>query len=263
MADRDEQFTADGTWRATMTAFKLNFFFYKAIGTSIVVHHKEQRRSGLFGWWGPFVDTWIERPADGIRIINTYAGPTARQAEALGLGECSARQQQSLDCRLWAVGIGVSVTYDAPLGGFPPNPTPTPGATILDVRAVRGIGMVGVAGESLSLVVDAGPFPPGSQGSGLSGEPTRLGFGSRISCVDVSGNGRITAVGGVGEDGSAWRLSLGAAVAAVEAGLSFYVERPEGDRVAVIVAVSAKGRRYLKTEADGDVPNNLLALPSC
>jgi hypothetical protein len=31
----------------------------------------------------------------------------------------------------------------------------------------------------------------------------------------------------------------------------------------VIIAVSPFGNRYLKTEADGEHPNNLLALPEC
>jgi hypothetical protein len=42
----------------------------------------------------------------------------------------------------------------------------------------------------------------------------------------------------------------------------FYVERPEGHRVWVIVA-EREGREYLKTEIDGERPDNLLALPAC
>ena len=43
----------------------------------------------------------------------------------------------------------------------------------------------------------------------------------------------------------------------------FVVERPPGHRVNVIIAQSAYGNLYLKTEADGEHPNNLLALPEC
>ncbi|MHB1957873.1 MAG: DUF3892 domain-containing protein [Acidobacteriaceae bacterium] len=43
---------------------------------------------------------------------------------------------------------------------------------------------------------------------------------------------------------------------------NFYVERPEGHRVKVIVAVH-EGRKYIKTEADGEKPDNLLSLPHC
>ena len=42
----------------------------------------------------------------------------------------------------------------------------------------------------------------------------------------------------------------------------FYVERPEGHRVWVIVA-EREGREYLKTEADGERPDNLLSQPDC
>ena len=52
-------------------------------------------------------------------------------------------------------------------------------------------------------------------------------------------------------------------IARIESGESFYVERPEGDRVEVVIATSRAGNKYLKTVADGDVPNNLLALPEC
>ena len=43
---------------------------------------------------------------------------------------------------------------------------------------------------------------------------------------------------------------------------SFYVERPAGHRVRVIVATRL-GVEYLKTEADGEQPDNLLTLPEC
>ncbi|MDP8217161.1 MAG: DUF3892 domain-containing protein [Candidatus Theseobacter exili] len=36
-----------------------------------------------------------------------------------------------------------------------------------------------------------------------------------------------------------------------------------GSVVNVIVAVSKYGNKYLKTEADGEEPNNLLSLPEC
>jgi hypothetical protein len=43
---------------------------------------------------------------------------------------------------------------------------------------------------------------------------------------------------------------------------SFYVERPAGHRVWVVVAPHER-HRYIKTEADGEIPNNLLSLPEC
>lgn len=43
----------------------------------------------------------------------------------------------------------------------------------------------------------------------------------------------------------------------------FYVKRPTGDRVWLVTAVSRFGNKYVKTERDGDEPNNLLSLPEC
>jgi Protein of unknown function (DUF3892) len=91
---------------------------------------------------------------------------------------------------------------------------------------------------------------------------------ARISCINktdrYAADERIRAVGGVNPDGGNWKLGLDDAIAGVENGTySFYVERPAGDAVEVVVAVSARGRKYLKTVADGDQPNNLLSLPEC
>lgn len=171
MAGQDEKVTPDGMWMATMGAFQISAFFYKAIGTKVDVFHKEQRHSGPFGWWGPLVDKWVPANADSITITNTYFGATAAQANAFGLGNCPppgtpSGARPSLDCRLWAVGIGINLTYDQPLGlsgpgpgGLPPNPSPSPGA-ILDVRAVSGKGMVTIGNTTLFLSVQSAGFPP-------------------------------------------------------------------------------------------------------
>ena len=73
---------------------------------------------------------------------------------------------------------------------------------------------------------------------------------------------RIASVGGIA-NGQYWQLSLDQAIQAIESGFVFYVEQPAGDRVNVVIARSQRGKRYLKTVADGDEPNNLLALPEC
>lgn len=90
----------------------------------------------------------------------------------------------------------------------------------------------------------------------------------RIECINktdrMNPHERIQSVGGRNEDGSNWKMSQQAAVDSIENGTyAFYVERPQGDRVEVIVAVSQYGNKYLKTTADGDQPNNLLSLPEC
>lgn len=91
---------------------------------------------------------------------------------------------------------------------------------------------------------------------------------ARISCINKTDRHsaweRIRTVGGVNNDGTRWRLTTSEAISGIETGkYSFYVERPAGDRVQVIVSKSAAGNKYLKTASDGDQPNNLLSLPEC
>lgn len=90
----------------------------------------------------------------------------------------------------------------------------------------------------------------------------------QISCVNKSDrynpHERIRFVGGLNADGTRWKLSEQDAMDGMVSGKwRFYVERPPAHRVYVVIASSAYGHRYLKTEADGEQPNNLLALPEC
>ena len=90
----------------------------------------------------------------------------------------------------------------------------------------------------------------------------------RVECINKTDrydpHERIRFIGGRNADGTRWKLSQPDAIAGIESGkYDFYVERPAGDRVGVVVAVSAAGNKYLKTQADGDQPNNLLSLPEC
>jgi hypothetical protein len=91
---------------------------------------------------------------------------------------------------------------------------------------------------------------------------------ARVRCIVRSdqrrASRRITHVGGVDADGTAWRLSVAEAIARIEQdGQRFHVEQPPGHRAVIIVAATRAGRKYLKTVADGDAPNNLLSLPDC
>jgi Protein of unknown function (DUF3892) len=90
----------------------------------------------------------------------------------------------------------------------------------------------------------------------------------QITCVvktdRTNPHERIHSVGGVNSDGTRWKLSEDNAIAYIEKGTySFYVERPFGHRVDVIIATSQWGHKYLKTFADGEHPNNLLSLSTC
>lgn len=89
----------------------------------------------------------------------------------------------------------------------------------------------------------------------------------RVDCVVKETSApleRIASLGGPNPNGvGRWRLSEAEAIAGIEAGkFSFYVERPAGHRVRVLIATRL-GRKYLKTEADGERPDNLLSLQRC
>lgn len=94
----------------------------------------------------------------------------------------------------------------------------------------------------------------------------------QITCVNKSVRfnpwERITHVGGSG-----WKVTQQDAIAGIESGKWTFFVRPTSQGflatltgsidVNVIVAVSRFGNKYLKTEADGEEPNNLLSLPEC
>ena len=89
----------------------------------------------------------------------------------------------------------------------------------------------------------------------------------RVQCINKtdrsSADERIRNIGGTSTSGTRWRLAEAEAIKALENGTySFYVERPAGDVVDVVVA-QRLGHKYLKTTADGEQPDNLLALPEC
>ena len=74
---------------------------------------------------------------------------------------------------------------------------------------------------------------------------------------------RIRNIGGVNTNGTRWKISEDEAIAGIKRGeWRFFVSRG-GNSVWVIIARSSSGREYLKTEADGEAPNNLLSLPEC
>ncbi|WP_437673169.1 DUF3892 domain-containing protein [Sorangium sp. So ce131] len=90
----------------------------------------------------------------------------------------------------------------------------------------------------------------------------------RVSCIRrtnrQSAHERIQGIGGVEPDGTPWYHPLAVAISNISSKrFSYYVERPGGHRVTLVIARSSAGHDYVKTEADGEQPNNLLALPDC
>jgi hypothetical protein len=89
----------------------------------------------------------------------------------------------------------------------------------------------------------------------------------QIQCVNKTDrynpHERISHVGGVNADKTRWKLTQEQAIQGTESGQWRFYVSVGGHSVWVIVAVSRFGNKYLKTEADGDQPDNLLSLPEC
>jgi hypothetical protein len=73
---------------------------------------------------------------------------------------------------------------------------------------------------------------------------------------------QLTAIGGKRLDGSCWKRSTEEAIKEIESGAETYYVNINGLTANLIVA-TRRGRKYLRTHFDRDVPATLLGLPDC
>ncbi len=88
---------------------------------------------------------------------------------------------------------------------------------------------------------------------------------AQITCINKSDrqnpHERITHVGGYGN--GRWKITQRDAITHIESGEWDFWVSVNGQSIWVIVAESRYGNKYLKTQNDGEQPNNLLSLPEC
>lgn len=87
--------------------------------------------------------------------------------------------------------------------------------------------------------------------------PTR----KQVKCINETDRSeayeRIENIGGDG-----WKHAEDDAIAYIENGTYEYYTH-EGGKEAKVIVATRLGHKYLKTENDGEQPDNLLALPEC
>lgn len=89
----------------------------------------------------------------------------------------------------------------------------------------------------------------------------------QVTCIKKRGDHfdaheRISAIGGTNSDGTPWSITEDAAIKAIEGQKEEFFVSVNRKKVDIIVE-TYKGRKYLKTIADGYSPNNLLSLDNC
>lgn len=88
----------------------------------------------------------------------------------------------------------------------------------------------------------------------------------QISCINktdrYSQHERVSYAGGLSPNGTRWRYSQQQIVAFIDSKMHSFYTMVNGRRANVITATH-NGNKYIKTENDGDQPNNLLSLSEC
>ena len=86
----------------------------------------------------------------------------------------------------------------------------------------------------------------------------------QVTCHTPDDSDRDRRLEGLGgPDGGGWYRAIDTLIYGIENGdFSLWTTTAKGESVWIVVAERNR-RKYLKTEADGVEPNNLLALPRC
>lgn len=129
----------DGSWKIEVEAFRINLFVYNAVGVTTRVFSRSSNGS----WRAQKVDM-VE--ANGVMGTSRLPGVMVRLPNSPNF----RRDDDTADTRAWSVGIGVTYVFDAPAGGFPPNPSPGGGPSML-VDRVSGSGSATWRGETLRV----------------------------------------------------------------------------------------------------------------
>lgn len=143
---------SDGLWKAEVRAFKNYYIVYSSIGTEVKVYRRERYRR----WYDPWYKHthWRSSPADYITISNTYQGSLPSQVPTAAQRSADRENTSTLEEKIWAFGVGVSM--DASAGtGFPDPGSASPGGVKLDVRSVQGTATVRMGNEQFTATVTA------------------------------------------------------------------------------------------------------------
>jgi hypothetical protein len=94
-----------------------------------------------------------------------------------------------------------------------------------------------------------------------------MGTWHEVSCITTANRNdpqeQITHIGGHNAKGRGWRLSIAEAIDGMISGKWSFFVNVNGRRHALVVAVSRRGSRFVKTEFDSAEPMTLLNLPHC